>query len=96
MLKSMCTYNITLDDRLVAEAEGKLKVDDSFPQWLQREVEAMVKEYVGKPLSETRRVVRVKKLPVDRPDAELCAEFAGRPMPDIPAGDASWQDIGTT
>ena len=40
----MCTYNITLDDQLVAEAKCRIKNEMPFQMWLQLEVEAMLKE----------------------------------------------------
>ena len=90
----MCTYNITLDDQLVAEAECKLKADLSFQLWLQQEVEAMLKKYVGKPrIGGKHKVAKIKRMPVDRSDGELEAIFSDKHMPELPSGDATWQDI---
>ena len=39
----MCSYNIVLDDQLVAEAEHSLNVV-SLDDWLQKQVEMLVRE----------------------------------------------------
>lgn len=45
----MCTYNITLDDKLVSEAENLLMAEIPFQLWLQQQVESMLRTYVEKP-----------------------------------------------
>ena len=54
---------------------------------------AVFEEETSKPDSKQHRVAKVKRMAVGQTDAELNKLFAGKCMPELPAGDASWQDI---
>lgn len=44
----MCTYSLTLDEHLVAEAENTLKEGVQFQFWLQQQVEVLLRKQVMK------------------------------------------------
>ena len=51
----MCTYNLKLDDQLVAEAENALgDIGTSFQLWLQQQVEALLREQVRRKRRQNR------------------------------------------
>lgn len=52
----MCTYNLMLDDNLVAEAENTLRDSGTqFQIWLQQQVEILLRKQVGKRQRHSRR-----------------------------------------
>lgn len=52
----MCTYNLILDDHLVAEAESSLRHSGvQFQFWLQQQVEALLRNQVNKRQRNTHR-----------------------------------------
>lgn len=87
----MCTYNITLDDQLVAKAEITL---EGIPMqvWLQREVESLLKKRINKtePAFKCKFVKRRAENVLS--DSELEKRFSGKPMPAIPE-DSYWDEV---
>ena len=86
--KDMCTYNVVIDDQLVAEAERSLN-GLSLQAWLQQQVDALVRHSK----SSAKRVAKVKRRANYTPsDAELTARFSNQDMPPMPE-ETSWKDI---
>ncbi len=84
----MCTYNLKLDDQLVAEAENALgNTGISFQLWLEKQVEALLREQVNR----NRRHARVRKHSLtDEQLAERLAQYA--PLSDSDFPDLSKSD----
>ena len=84
----MCTYNLKLDDQLVAEAENALgDIGTTFQLWLQQQVEALLREQVRR----KRRHVRVRHQGLtDEELAERLAQYA--PLTDSDFPDLSSSD----
>lgn len=78
----MCTYNLNLDDQLVAEAENALgDIGISFQLWLQEQVETLLREQVNR----KRNHVRVRKQGLtDEQLAERLAQYAPLTDSDFP------------
>jgi hypothetical protein len=78
----MCTYNLKLDDQLVAEAKNALgDIGISFQLWLQQQVEILLREQVNR----KRRHVRVRKHGLtDEQLAERLAQYAPLTDSDFP------------
>ena len=78
----MCTYNLKLDDQLVAEAENALgNTGKSFQLWLQQQVEALLREQV----SRKHRPIRVRRQRLtDEQLAEQLALYAPLTDSDFP------------
>lgn len=52
----MCTYNLTLDDHLVAEAEVSLHHSgEQFQVWLQQQVETLLRKQISRRQHRARR-----------------------------------------
>lgn len=58
-----------------------------------RLTDSILKEELSGQTSAPRKIAKVKRMPIDKTDAELEAEFADKPMPELPVGDAPWQDV---
>lgn len=84
----MCTYNLKLDDQLVAEAENALgDIGTSFQLWLQQQVEALLREQVRR----KRRHNRTRRHALtDEQLAERLAQYA--PLTDSDFPDLSSSD----
>jgi hypothetical protein len=84
----MCTYNLKLDDQLVAEAEHALgNTGTSFQLWLEQQVEALLREQVNR----KRRHDRVRKPTLtDEQLAERLSQYA--PLADSDFPDLSKSD----
>ena len=78
----MCTYNLKLDDQLVAEAENALgDIGTSFQLWLQQQVEALLREQVRR----KRRQNRTRRHALtDEQLAERLAQYAPLTDSDFP------------
>ena len=83
----MCTYNLKLDDQLVAEAENALgDIGTSFQLWLQQQVEALLREQVRR----KRRHNRTRRHALtDEQLAERLALYA-------PLTDADFPDLSSS
>ena len=92
----MCTYNLMLDDQLVAEATNTLTKGTAFQLWLQQQVEEMLREQVraaGNRSQQDSKVFRVKRSSDNVPtDEQLEVLFADKEMPAIP-DDSPWNVI---
>ena len=78
----MCTYNLMLDDQLVAEAESTLtNTGISFQLWLQQQVEELLREQVS---SKHRRVHSRRRGLTDEQLAAQLAEYAPLTDADFP------------
>jgi len=88
----MCSYNIILDDQLVAEAAHTLK-GVSMETWIQQQVESLLKERLAQSAnhSTAKRIVkrRAEHIPSD---SQLETLFIGKDMPVMP-DDSSWEEI---
>ena len=84
----MCTYNLKLDDQLVAEAEHALgNTGTSFQLWLEQQVEALLREQVNR----KRRHARVLNPSLtDEQLAERLSQYA--PLADSDFPDLSKSD----
>ena len=84
----MCTYNLKLDDQLVAEAENALgNTGAEFQLWLEQQVEALLREQVNR----KRRHARVRKHSLtDEQLAEVLSQYA--PLTDSDFPDLSKSD----
>ncbi|MBQ9203374.1 MAG: hypothetical protein IJ155_03935 [Prevotella sp.] len=95
----MCTYNLVLDDQLVAEAEHTLG-GVSLQVWLQQQVEELLRKKVDQqvtphehPKHAGRKAFRVRSRAEHSPsDAELEARFAGLEMPELPEAPL-WDEV---
>lgn len=80
----MCTYNLKLDDQLVAEAENTLgNTGITFQLWLEQQVEALLREQVNR----KRRHVRTHRRGLT--DEQLAQELAQY----APLTDADFPDL---
>ena len=78
----MCTYNLKLDDQLVAEAENALgNTGISFQMWLEQQVEALLREQVNR---KYRRVRARRRGLTDEQLAERLAQYAPLKDSDFP------------
>lgn len=78
----MCTYNIMLDDQLVAEAENALTAKGVLLQpWLQQQVENLLREQIGRKCRHARSRSRGLS---DEELAERLAQYAPLTETDFP------------
>ena len=78
----MCTYNLMLDDKLVAEAESTLvNTGVPFQLWLQNQVETLLREQIR---NKSRRVRSRRKELTDEQLAQELAKYASLVDADFP------------
>ena len=84
----MCTYNVQLDDQLVAEAENVLgNKGITFQLWLQQQVESLLREQIN----HKHRHARIRRHALsDEQLAEQLAQYA--PLADSDFPDLSKSD----
>ena len=84
----MCTYNVQLDDKLVAEVENAIgDMGITFQLWLQQQVESLLREQINR----KHRHARIRRHALsDEQLAEQLAQYA--PLTDSDFPDLSKSD----